>query len=106
MGRIECDVRDCIQSRQDYMIAVKRKEEKKRQVTRRITQEVRQHCAGVAALCKMNFWLGNTLAAHRSFEELQGEAFWFGGLAGAAVMMTGSQNGFTPLAGQAGGPNA
>ena len=50
MGRIEWDLKDCMQSRQDYTTAVKKNQRKKRQVAREIAHEVqkRAECHVVA----------------------------------------------------------
>ena len=49
MGRIEWDVKDCMQSSRDYIIAVVKKKKEKR-VARKIAQEVRQGTRGFAEL--------------------------------------------------------
>ena len=55
MGSIECDIKDCMQSRPDYIIALKQKKEK-RQVTRKIAQEMRRRAESVESGEKISVW--------------------------------------------------
>ena len=66
-GGIEWDVKDCMQSRQDYIIAVKEEEIRD---ARKIAQGMRQRARSHAELGGEAVWVGDTLATRAEFQGL------------------------------------
>ena len=85
MGRIEWDVKDCMQSRQGYTIAVN--EEERRQVVGRIAKGCKD-ARSFAELRGDVFWFRNTSTNMRNLEESRGKVFGSGGVAGGALTVT------------------